>query len=222
VNLGWGKLRDRRGESVAVLVTVLLVLKLAAVLFWPTADDPKLFQTAQLGKVRIPGPCDGGATTPFTPTAVDVEDVGKDLSVQPLARDGKDIPGVPAVNATHTVAFDAPGPKPGATDGLVRLNAHTWPNGAALGNEMLARFDVGDILMLRNGDAKVCYRVTERVEVDGYSTYDPFYALDGPARFAFIVCSGNRVGPGDWDKRTIWFGERIGDVSAKPTLAKRG
>ena len=221
MNLGWVNLRERRGRTVAVLATALVVTTLAVVLLRPTDDDPELFQTAQLGEVRIPGPCDGGATKPFTPATIDIEDVGKGLPIQPLARDGKDVPGVPPVNATHTVAFDAPGPKPGA-EGLVRLNAHTWPNGAALGNEMLARFDVGDVLTLRNGDAKVCYRVTERVEVDGYSTYDPFYALDGPAKFAFIVCSGNRVGPGDWDKRTIWFGTPIGDVRAKPTLATRG
>jgi hypothetical protein len=100
----------------------------------------------------------------------------------------------------------------------VRLNAHTWPNGAALGNAMLARFDVGDVLTLRQGDTKVCYRVTKRVEVDGDETYEPFYVLDGPSEFAFIVCSGERRGPGDWSMRTIWFGKPIGNVRAKPTL----
>ena len=215
----WSTLRERRGWVIAIPTITLVAASLAAVLLLTGEDDPKLLQTARLAEVRIPGPCDGGATKPFTPTSVDIQDVADDLPIQPLARDGKDVPGVPAVNATHTVAFDAPGPKPGAA-GLVRLNAHTWPNGAALGNAMLARFDVGDILTLRNGDAKVCYRVTERVEVDGYSTYEPFYALDGPAKFAFIVCSGERLGPGNWNKRTIWFGTPIGDVDAKPRLAK--
>ena len=225
VRLGRAKRRKlrkaRRFRGViptAAFVAFAVVAAAIGLSLQPAETGPRTLQTAKLAKVRIPGPCDGGATKPFTPTTVDIEDVGKGLPVQPLARDGSDIPGVPPVNATHTVALDAPGPRPGSERGLVRLNAHTWPNGAALGNAMLARFDVGDVLMLRDGDTKVCYRVTKRVEVDGYSTYEPFYALDGPSEFAFIVCSGRRVGPGNWDKRTIWFGKPVGDVQAKPTL----
>lgn len=220
MRLGRVKLRELwevRRWRIVIPTAVLAALALVALAFLPAETGPQRFQSAQLEKVRVPGPCDGGATTPFTPTTIDIEDVGQDLPVQPLARDGE-VPGVPPVSATHTVALDAPGPQPGSNSGLVRLNAHTWPNGGALGNAMLARFDVGDVLTLRNGDTKVCYRVTERVEVDGDSTYDPFYALDGPSEFAFIVCSGRRFGPGDWEKRTIWFGTPIGDVRAKPTL----
>lgn len=202
--------RTRRGWPVAIPAAVLLVLAVAAAVTPRSAEASGPFQTARLESVRIPGPCEYGATKPFTPTSVDIEGVREDLPVIPLARDGSDVPGVPSVGATHTVAWDAPGPKPGSKRGLVRFNAHTWPNGAALGNEMLATFDVGDVLTLRHGKTKLCYRVTERVEVDGYSTYDPFYALDGPAKFAFIVCSGQRLGPGNWNKRTIWFGTPIG------------
>jgi hypothetical protein len=202
----------------AVPAAVLLAVTVIAVALLPTKPESAHFRTARLATVDVPGRCDGGATKPFTPATVDIEDVGRSLPVVPIAREQDDIPGVPPVSATHTVAFDAPGPHPGSERGLVRLNAHTWPNGAALGNEMLARFDVGDVLTLRRGDVKVCYRVTKRVEVDGYNTYEPFYALDGPSEFAFIVCSGERVGPGDWNKRTIWFGKPIGDVRAKPTL----
>ena len=206
----------------AVLTAALLAVTVIAVALLPAKTESAQFRAAQLPTVDIPGPCDSGATEPFTPTTVDIDDVGQDLPVQPLPRDGEDVPGVPPVNATHTVALDAPGPHPGSERGLVRLNAHTWPNGAALGNEMLASFDVGDVLTLRRGAVKVCYRVTKRVEVDGYATYEPFYALDGPSQFAFIVCSGERVGPGDWTKRTIWFGTPIGDVRAKPTLETLG
>jgi len=221
VKIGWANLRslqERRGWPVAIPTAALLVVTLVAVVFHPDQAEPRLLQSARLATVRIPGPCDNGATKPFTPATVDIEDVGHDLPVQPTAREYDDVPGVPPVSATHTVALDAPGPHPGAKRGLVRLNAHTWPNGAALGNEMLARFDVGDVLTLRNGDTKLCYRVTKRVEVDGYATYDPFYVLDGPPEFAFIVCSGQRLGPGNWNKRTVWFGKPIGDVRARPTL----
>jgi hypothetical protein len=222
VKFGWAGLhtvQKVRGWPVVIPTVTLLAVTLVAVAFHPAEPGPRRFQTAQLAKVSIPGPCDGGATKPFTPATVDIDDVGQDLPVQPLAREYDDVPGVPPVNATHTVALDAPGPQPGSERGLVRLNAHTWPNGAALGNAMLANFDVGDVLTLRRGDTKLCYRVTKRVEVDGYATYEPFYELDGPAQFAFIVCSGERLGPGNWNKRTIWFGEPIGDVRAKPMLA---
>lgn len=206
--------RARRVWPIVVIPTVvLLALTLTALALRPEAVAGP-FQTAQLTKVRIPGPCEGGATKPFTPTTVDIQGIRKGLPVVPLARDYSDVPGVPPVSATHTVAFDAPGPHPGAKRGLVRLNAHTWPNGAALGNEMLAKFDVGDILTLRDGDKKLCYRVTERVQVDGYATYERFYELEGKPEFAFIVCSGQRLGPGNWNKRTVWWGEPIGQAPA--------
>jgi len=212
VKLGWAKLGELRGVRrwrAVIPIAALVAATLITVALLPPEPGPGPLQTAELTPVRIPGPCEGGAKKPFTPTTADIEDVREDLPIQPLPREREDIPGVPPVNATHTVALDAPGPRPGAERGLVRFNAHTWPNGAALGNEMLARFDVGDVLMLRNGDDKLCYRVTERVEVDGYATYEPFYELDGPSRFAFIVCSGQRLGPGNWNKRTIWFGKPI-------------
>jgi hypothetical protein len=203
-------LRDRadRGWPAAILSVVLLALVVTA-LFGRPPQEAGPFQTAELTKVHIPGPCDGGARRPFTPKTVDIQGIRKDLPVVGLAREYSDVPGVPPVSATHTVAFDAPGPHPGAKRGLVRLNAHTWPNGAALGNEMLAKFNVGDILTLRDGDKKLCYRVTERVEVDGYATYHRFYELDGKPEFAFIVCSGKRLGPGHWSKRTVWWGKPV-------------
>jgi len=218
VKLGPVNLQNVRRWRVIVPTAVLLTVTVIAVGLLPTKDGAAPFRTARLAAVDIPGACDGGATKPFTPLTADIEDVGQGLPVQPLPREADDVPGVPPVSATHTVALDAPGPHPGSERGLVRLNAHTWPNGAALGNAMLAKFDVGDVLTLRRGNAKVCYRVTKRVEVDGYATYEPFYALDGPSEFAFIVCSGERLGPGNWNKRTIWFGKPIGDVRAKPTL----
>lgn len=225
MKLGSGKRRNPREVRRLRLwmpTAALVAVALMVVSFQPDEPQRRNVQTAQLPEVRIPGPCDGGATKPFTPTTIDIEDVGEGYGVQPLAREDDDVPGVPPTGATHTVALDAPGPQPGSERGLVRLNAHTWPNGGALGNAMLANFDVGEVLTLRNGDTKVCYRVTERVEVDGDSTYEPFYALDGPSEFAFIVCSGERRGPGDWAKRTIWFGEPIGDVEAKPMLTTSG
>lgn len=173
----------------------------------PEELPPGTLQTSTLTTTRVPGPCERGTKEPFTPTSIDIQHVRKDLPIVALARDGSDVPGVPPTSATHTVAWDAPGPKPGSSSGLVRLNAHTWPNNGALGNEMLAKFDVGDVLMLRNDDTSLCYEVTEKVEVGAYSGYKPFFEyIDVPSKFAFIVCSGQRLGPGNWSTRTIWFG----------------
>ncbi|MFL6089793.1 MAG: class F sortase [Aeromicrobium sp.] len=204
--------KSRTGQHVVVAIPSAILLACvvaAAVLALPRATPVGPFQSAQLGTAHIPGPCDGGARKAFTPTTVDIQGVGEGLSVIALPRDYADVPGVPPVSATHTVAFDAPGPHPGDSSGLVRLNAHTWPNGAALGNELLAKFDVGDILTLRDGDKKLCYRVTERVEVSAYSTYERFFELDGKPEFALIVCSGQRLGPGNWSERTVWWGKPV-------------
>jgi hypothetical protein len=192
----------------AVPAVALLAALLGALSLRPTTElGPGTLQTSTLTPTRIPGPCERGATKPFTPKTIDIENVRKGLPIVGLARDGSDVPGVPPVNATHTVAWDAPGPKPGSESGLVRFNAHTWPNNGALGNEMLAHFQIGDILTVHDGDTKLCYEVTERVEVGANSGYKPFFEnLNVPSRFAFIVCSGKRLGPGDWSMRTIWFG----------------
>ena len=32
-----------------------------------------------------------------------------------------------------------------------------------------------------------------------------YYAKDGQPQLAIVVCSGRRLGPGQWEKRTIWF-----------------
>lgn len=186
---------------------LLIAALLVALKMHPAELGPGTLTSSKLTPTRIPGPCERGAKEPFTPTTIDIQHVRKLLPVVGLARDGSDVPGVPPVNATHTVAWDAPGPKPGSESGLVRFNAHTWPNGAALGNEMLSKFNVGDVLILHNGETSLCYKVTERVEVGADSGYKPFFEnLDVPSRFAFIVCSGKRLGPGDWSTRTIWFG----------------
>jgi hypothetical protein len=191
----------------ALPALVVIVAAVSAYSQRPAELGPGTLQTSTLTPTRIPGPCERGAKKPFTPTTIDIEHVRKGLPVVGLARDGSDVPGVPPVSATHTVAWDAPGPKPGSESGLVRFNAHTWPNNGALGNEMLANFQTGDLLALHDGDTTLCYLVTERVEVGANSGYKPFFEnLNVPSRFAFIVCSGKRLGPGEWSMRTIWFG----------------
>jgi hypothetical protein len=193
-------------------VALILVATAGALGIASSFDEPGSLRAAKVGVAHIPDSCENGATKPFTPTSIDIQDVRQGLPILALARDDNDVPGVPPIKADHAVAWDrSPGGlKPGSPRGNVLLNAHTGLNGASLGEAMLAKVGVGDVIRLRDSETHLCYRVTKRVEVSAYKGYKPFYADDGPPQFAFLVCSGERLGPGEWTKRTIWFGSPIG------------
>lgn len=94
--------------------------------------------------------------------------------------------------------------RPGARHGGVRLNAHTWPDGSAVGNRMLRRLQVGDRIVVRGAKLRLCYRVTKRVEVFPWQV-GGYYRRDVRPRLAIVVCSGRRLSSGSWEKRTIWY-----------------
>jgi hypothetical protein len=101
---------------------------------------------------------------------------------------------------------------PGSRHGVVRLTAHTYPNfaGTALGNRLLARLRVGQVLVVSGTQGRqLCYRVTRRVSVRANKSQSAYYATGGAPRLAILVCSGRRRGPGDWTRRTIWFASPI-------------
>lgn len=97
------------------------------------------------------------------------------------------------------------GIRPGDPAGNVLLNAHTWPDGSALGNHLLAGLHRGDQIVVNGVTERLCYRVTERVEVLAERGLPRYYATDGAPQLAIVVCSGRRLGPGEWEKRTVWF-----------------
>jgi len=124
----------------------------------------------------------------------------------PRSADG--VPGVPPLtNAGKSVfAWDREqGVRPGDLAGNVLLNAHTWPDGSALGNHLLADLQRGDRIVLHGSNARLCYRVTERVQVPAQRAMPRYYSTDGPPQVAIVVCSGRRLAPGVWEKRTVWF-----------------
>lgn len=96
--------------------------------------------------------------------------------------------------------------KPGAEHGTVLLDAHTWPDGSALGNRMLRRLRVGKRIRLAGPHGSICYTVTSRREYARDRV--PMGRIDDPQslpRIAIIVCSGKRLGPGNWQRRTVWI-----------------
>jgi len=194
-----------------VVVLVLVALLAAAGVAWLLRPDdatgrPFAMGSPVLQPVAVPrGTCAEPATSPFTPTSVTIPHVIKDGQVLALPRDSRNVPGVPPTSAKFTFAWDRPGIKPGSERGNVLLNAHTWPDGSAVGNVMLDKLHEGDRIILRGGRSELCYTVSERIEVLASKGYAPYYARDGLPQIALIVCSGKRLGPGEWTHRTIWF-----------------
>lgn len=144
----------------------------------------------------------------FRPRAVSVPGVTRRSSIVTPPRDANGIPGVPPLTdaGKRLFAWDRQqGIRPGDPAGNVLLNAHTWPDGSALGNRLLARLHRGDRVVVHGTKVRLCYRVTERVEVLAVQGLPRYYIKDGPPQLAILVCSGRRLGPGNWEKRTVWF-----------------
>jgi hypothetical protein len=155
-----------------------------------------------------PTPACTTAVGRFVPTAVSIPGVAREVSVIGLRRDRAGIPGVPPISRTGKteMAFDlGSGIRPGDPGGNALLNAHTWPDGSALGNKLLAKLKAGGRIIVKGPLGRICYRVTDRVEVPVTDEGIRYYAKLGQPQIAIIVCSGRRLGPGRWTKRTMWF-----------------
>lgn len=215
------------GRRAIALVTVLVVLALALalgatalrsnrtpaaerdVLKWPTLEFPTPTDV-----------CADPATSAFTPTALSLEDLGT-YPIRPVGRSANNVPGTPAVADKLGVGWDrAPtGIAPGSSRGKVILTAHAWPDMSALGNTMTARFVEGQIMMLKNDQTHLCYRVTEKLHTPvSYLEHhiDIYDDPQAPPQIAFVTCSGTRLGPGNWDHREIWLAEPV--TSADPWI----
>jgi hypothetical protein len=200
-----------RAVAVALAAVVVgAVVVGAAVWLAPPGDHPPARHVA--------GPASPGGTTPapscaqvahaFVPTEITVAGVTTRARVvaPPPAADGT--PGTPPLTSAGKTMFAwdrQQGIRPGDAAGHVLLNAHTWPDGSALGNRLLAGLHRGDRIVVRGASTRLCYRVIERVQVLATHGLARYYATDGPPRLAIVVCSGRRLGPGVWEKRTVWF-----------------
>jgi hypothetical protein len=148
----------------------------------------------------------------FTPRAISVPGATRAAAIVTPPRDAAGIPGTPPLTEAGKAEFAwdlAQGTRPGDRRGNVIVNAHTWPDGSALGNRLLAALHRGDLVVVRGEKVRLCYRVTERVEVPAATLMPRYYRKDGPPRLAILTCSGRRLGPGIWTRRTVWFASPV-------------
>jgi hypothetical protein len=159
-----------------------------------------------------PTPTCSTALGALLPTSVSIPGVDNKITVLALPRDSHNVPGTPPLtNLGKTeMAFDlGSGIKPGDASGNALLNAHTWPDGSALGNKLLAKLHKGGQIVVHGPLGQVCYRVNDRVEVPADDNGKRYFATSGQPQIALIVCSGKRIGPGDWTMRTIWYASPV-------------
>jgi hypothetical protein len=203
-----------------LLAVVLAVAVVAGLVVWALASHneersqarpapPVAEPTTSSPTPRAVGAgCPARSMRAFAPRTISVPGIAGPTSVITPPRDAAGIPGVPPLSSAGKTVFAwdrEQGIRPGDSRGNVLLNAHTWPDGSALGNRLLRSLDRGDRIRVLGASSKMCYRVTERVEVLAEDGLPRYYAKHGRPQLAIVVCSGRRLGPGVWEKRTIWF-----------------
>lgn len=222
-------LNDRRRIALVALVVATLIAVVWT--FWPQ-PDPKaphipVAQVVEPASVLKPAECGRPPAKPFRPTRISVAGVAKNAEVLALGRDGNNVPRAADLTAAGKtqISWDdpskatagindplkPPGALPGEPQGNVLINAHTWPDGQppALGNLFLKNLRVGDKIIVKGKDAKLCYKVTKKVVIKAADGSIDYYRDNGPPQLALIVCSAPRLGPGNWENRTIWFASPV-------------
>ena len=204
----------------ALPVAVLLILALAIAVVIARGGD----QVEPVVSAPAPTPAAAKCSTAdsrFVPTSVSIPGVSKDISVLPLEREPNGVPGTPPLSGSGklSMAFDlGNGIRPGDTKGNALLNAHTFPDGSALGNKLLDGLQEGDQIRVHGAKGFLCYEVTDRREVPA-GVYKPYFAKKGKPQIAIVVCSGQRLGPGIWTKRTLWFASPVDSMQQTSTIA---
>jgi hypothetical protein len=203
-----------------LLALVLAVAVVAGLVVWllatpgqnksPTRSAPPSAEptTPSPTPRAVGSACPTRTARAFAPRRISVPGVAGPASVITPPRDAAGIPGIPPLSSAGKTVFAwdrEQGIRPGDRRGNVLLNAHTWPDGSALGNALLRSLDRGDRIRVRGASSQLCYRVTERFEVLAEDGLPRYYTKDGRPQLAIVVCSGRRLGPGVWEKRTIWF-----------------
>jgi hypothetical protein len=203
--------RPHRRRTLTVRLVWLLVVaaSLAAVL-------PADVGTAATATQQHRGPGCAATGKAFRPTGLAIPGVIDRRTVLALGRDRHGVPQTPPLTDKGKQEFGWDRESrigAGSPHGVVRLTAHTYPKfaGLALGNRLLARLHKGATLVVTGARGqRQCYRVSQRLSVPARRTVPAYYDSTGAPRLAIAVCSGKRLGPGHWTRRTIWFATPLG------------
>ena len=189
---------------------VLVAVVMATSSFWLATGGHAVAQpvpTSGTTSTAATG-CPTTLNKPLTPKRITVQGVTTKAKVIMPKRLAGRVPGDPPLTEAgkEMFAFDKyTGIYPGTPFGVVRMNAHVWPDGSAVGNRMLKNLKIGNRIVVFGLTKKICYRVVDKVVVDANKTLLRYYRTDGKPRLGIVVCSGKRLGPGNWTKRTVWF-----------------
>lgn len=191
----------------------------------PTATPSVLLPTASPTASTPPAPrtpkgCEVQATKAFVPRTASIEHFGvrKVLSLG-LANDGT--AETPPYDQPDKFGFYGLGSKPGSAKGMVAFNAHTFSQGTWLGNELLAKLEVGDIIIVagEKKSERLCYVIDKKPAVYKLRASDPkdlpvfpverVYGFDRPSQLSLTVCSDYDVKNKVWLLRTVWLATPI-------------
>ena len=146
--------------------------------------------------------------TPFRPTTLSIPGTVKRATVLALGRDRNNVPKAPPLSDSgkRQFAWNKGDRRPGTQAAVVKMNAHTYPDGSAMGNRLLNELYIGDVIIVRgeNGQ-KLCYDVVDRAQVTAKKRVRTYYRNAGPPRLGIVVCSGKRSAGGNWSHRTFWY-----------------
>ncbi|HYJ77342.1 MAG TPA: class F sortase [Actinomycetes bacterium] len=189
---------------------VLVAVVMATSSFWLATGGHAVAQPVPTSSTRSTAAtgCPTTLSKPLTPKRITVQGVTTKAKVIMPKRLAGRVPGDPPLTEAgkEMFAFDKyTGIYPGTPFGVVRMNAHVWPDGSAVGNRMLKNLKIGNRIVVFGLTKKICYRVVDKVVVDANKTLLRYYRTDGKPRLGIVVCSGKRLGPGNWTKRTVWF-----------------
>jgi hypothetical protein len=155
----------------------------------------------------------------FVPVKAALPALGRSVRVIQVPRTRSNAVGAGPVTerGKWLMAMD-PKTRPGNGRGTVILSGHAWPDGSALGNAMVRDLQVGDHLKLRGKKGqRACYEVSERVSYRANKVpVRKVFRPHGAERVAIVTCSGRRLGPGHWTRRTIWYAVPYTTTAPRP------
>ena len=145
-------------------------------------------------------------TKGFVPTKARIPAIGRTVKVIQVPRKSNGQIGAgPTTTAGKWLMSMDPKTKPGSHQGSVLLSGHTWPDGSALGNAMLEHLFVGNGIVLYNDYVHACYHVNTRKSYPVNEVPRRIFRTTGYEEVVIVACSGKRLGPGNWTRRTIWY-----------------